>query len=78
MEANKKPEYDQNSHTVELDEAVYEVHRVYAGRQSAADLVRDRLAEISDRAEFQNTPLTKPARPVYNIKRGVGMEKEAR
>ena len=65
-------------HNVELDGVVYEVCRAYAGRQSAVDLVHDRILELSGGADCQNPPLTRQGVEVYNVYRGVGMGKEAR
>ena len=79
MKTDSEQETDQSvRHNVELDGVVYEVCRAYAGRQSAVDLVHDRILELSGGAGCQNPPLTRQGGAVYNIYRGVGMEKEAR
>lgn len=79
MKTDRERGTDQRvSHNVELDGVVYEVRRAYAGNQSAVALVHDRILELSGREGCQNPPLTRRGGEVYNIYRGVGMDKEVR
>ena len=63
-----------NTNNIELNQVVYEVHRVYNGKKTAANLVRDRLME----SKCQVSPLTQQHAIVYNIDSGAGMSKEGK
>jgi hypothetical protein len=61
------------TNSIEFNQVVYEIHRVYQGKKTAANLVRDRLME----SKCQISPLTQPPAVVYNnIDSGAGMSKE--
>ena len=61
-----------NTNHIELNQVVYEVHRIYKGKKTAANLVRDRLMESKNQIE----PLTQQPASMYNIDSGAGMSKE--
>lgn len=61
-----------NTNNIELNQVVYEVHRVYNGKKTAANLVRDRLLE----SKYHGLPLTQQPNMLYNIDSGVSMSKE--
>ncbi|MBQ9717929.1 MAG: hypothetical protein IJV76_08050 [Clostridia bacterium] len=59
---------------VELNQVVYEIHRIYKGKKTAANLIRDRLIESKSQIE----PLTQLPISMYNIDSGTGMSKEVK
>ena len=63
-----------NTNNIELNQVVYEVHRVYNGKKTAANLVRERLIESKN----QVSPLTHQPAILYNIDSGAGMSKEGK
>ncbi len=63
-----------NTNRIELNQVVYEVHRVYKGKKTAASLIRDRLMESKN----QIPPLTQQPTSLYNIDSGAGMSKEVK
>ena len=63
-----------NTNNIELNQVVYEVHRVYNGKKTAANLVRERLIE----SQNQVSPLTQQPAILYNIDSGAGMSKEGK
>ena len=63
-----------NTNNIELNQVVYEVPRVYNGKKTAANLVRERLIESKN----QVSPLTQQPAILYNIDSGAGMSKEGK
>lgn len=63
-----------HTNSIELNQVVYEVHRVYNGKKTAANLVRDRLME----SKCQIQPLTQQPAMLYNMDSGAGMSKEGK
>ena len=64
-----------NTNNIELNQVVYEIHRVYSGKKTAANLVRERLLE----SKCQVSPLTQQPEMLYNnTNSGAGMSKEVK
>lgn len=63
-----------NTNHIELNQVVYEVHRIYKGKKTIANLVRERLMESKN----QIIPLTQYPASMYNNDSGAGMSKEVK
>ena len=61
-----------NTNHIKLNQVDYELHRVYNGKVTAVNLVRDRLLEVKS----HNLPLTEQPTLLYNKHSGTGMSKE--
>jgi len=58
---------------IEINNAVYEIDRVYNGRKSIYDIIKERLTST----DLQNNPLTSDVKVLYN-NNITGMPKEGK